>query len=77
MEAELTKKEKMRIYQQKWREDNADRRHDYGVKYYNENKDKFVAYQLAHKDEIRQRCKENYQKKKQEKLNLKIKELLK
>ncbi len=77
MEEELTKQEKMRIYQKQWREENADKRHDYGVKYYAENKDKFIAYQIANKEHIQKRCKEYYQNKKQEKLNLKIKELLK
>jgi hypothetical protein len=74
MTEELTKQEKMRLYQKKWRQENAEKRSEYGIKYYANNKDKFVAYQIANKEHIQERCKAYYQKKKLEKLNLKINE---
>ena len=70
MEEELTKQEKIRLYQKQWREDNWEKRSDYGIKYYANNKDKFVAYQLANKDHIKERCKQYYIRKKAEKLKI-------
>lgn len=76
MEEELTKQEKMKLYQKKWREDNYKRRHDYAVNYYAENKDKYKEYYSINVEHIKARNKAYYQKKKQDKLDLKIKNLL-
>ena len=64
MENELTKEEKLRLYRAKWRADNVERRKEYAVKYYNENKEKYQLYNLANKDRIKEYAKQYYLNKK-------------
>ena len=68
MTDELTKEAKIKAYQAKWREDNAEKKQEYGIKYYAENKDKFREYHLVNKDRIKEYAKQYYIKRKAEQL---------
>ena len=77
MEEELTKLKQKKEYQKKWRQDNFVKRSIYGQEYYANNKEKYVDYYFKNLDHIKERSKQYYIRRKAEKLEEKIKNLIK